>query len=125
MIPPVALPNDHTESSTPAHARLPMSSLKAGSVTSIAPKQKPSGSVAATSVRSPGDRSAPSHPWPPAAGSGRHARDGGDEANATVPPTSSAAASASAATGDSSAVAAAVSSGPSTKTSSIITESSA
>ena len=124
-IPPAALPSDHTASSTPAHARLAMSSLNAGSVTSIAPKQKPSGRVTRTSVWRPGDRSAPSQPSLRASGSGAHPREGGDAANASVPVTTRTMASAIAATGDTSAVATAVSSGPRTKTSSMITESSA
>src|SRR3954471_16215818 len=124
-IPPAALPSDQIASRTPDHARLAMSSLNAGSVTSIAPKQKPSGSVTSTSVCRPGERSAPSQPPLPPLGSGTHARDGGDAANANVPHTTRTIASASAATGESSAVATAVSSGPRTKTNSRIAESSA
>ena len=79
------LPSDHTDSSTPAHARSATSSLNAGSVTSIIPKHSPSGSVVATIVRRPDERSAPSQPWPRRAPSGRQSREGGDEAKAKVP----------------------------------------
>src|SRR3954451_5789383 len=89
-----------------------MASENAGSVTSIAPNEKPSGRVARTSVCRPGERSAPSHPWPPAAPDAGQARDGGEAVNASVPTITRTAAIPIAAAGDRSAVATAVSSGP-------------
>ena len=58
--PPTPLAADHTASSTPASSFVPSASLNAGSATSIEPSVKPTGRLASTSVRSPGDASAPS-----------------------------------------------------------------
>ena len=57
--PPSALPTDQIAISTPASWRLPSASANAGSTTSIAPNEKPTGSIAMTIVCSPGDRRAP------------------------------------------------------------------
>src|SRR4051794_41936715 len=98
-MPPTALPNDQIASRTPAVLRVATSSQKAGNVTSTAPKQKPTGSVAATSVRTPGYCSAPRKcrsPW----GSGRNAREGGIEVSHSVPTTEQTADSASAGVGE-------------------------
>ena len=60
--PPQALPSDQIAISGPASAGLPSDSPNAGNATSAAPTQKPIGSVVATSVRTPGLRSAPRRP---------------------------------------------------------------
>src|SRR4051812_32095314 len=58
-MPPTQLPNDQTASSSPAVPRVATSSQNAGKVTSTAPEQNPTGSVAATGVRTPGGCRAP------------------------------------------------------------------
>ena len=50
---PTPLPNDQIASSSPAVLRVATSSQNAGNVTSTAPKQNPTGNVAATRVRTP------------------------------------------------------------------------
>ena len=102
-----------------------MSLAKAGIVTSVAPKAKPAGAVAATSVRTPGDASAPSRwrSWSPA--SGRQAREAGAMTRTSVPRITKPAATRSAAAGEATMTIAAVSSGPVTKTSSMAMPSSA
>src|SRR5213078_3641144 len=98
-------------SSRPAVLRVATSSQNAGNVTSTAPKQKPTGSVAATSVRTPDDRSAPRKCRSPS-GSGRNARDGGIDVSHSVPTTELIAESASAGGGDATVTMTAVISGP-------------
>ena len=85
----------------------------------------PAGSDVSTSVRTPGDASAPQMPACGRSRSGCIARDGGSAVNITVPVTTLAAEITSAAGGESTVATTAVSSGPSTKISSISTESSA
>src|SRR3954449_10272253 len=86
-MPPTPLPNDQIASSSPAVPRVATSSQNAGNVTSTAPKQNPTGSVAATSVRTPGAWSAPRKCRPLSLGTGRNERDGGIDVSATVPMT--------------------------------------
>src|SRR5580765_5543040 len=86
-MPPTPLPNDQVASSSPAVLRVATSSQNAGNVTSTAPKQNPTGSVAATSVRTPEDCSAPSRCRGASFPAGRNARDGGIEVSASVPMT--------------------------------------
>ena len=61
--PPIPLPTDQIASSTPAAAAAPSSRLKAGMPTSRMPIPTPAGSDVKTSVRTPGDASAPSRPF--------------------------------------------------------------
>ena len=121
----MALPRAHTASSSPAQAGEPSSTANAGRLMSTAPKQKPTGSVASASVRTPPDRNAPSRPWLPASASGSHSRDGRCATNAAVPASEHAAHRPSAAIGEIAAMIAAAASGPTVKTVSITTESSA
>ena len=109
----------------PAGAAAPSAWLNAGIVTSQMPIPTPAGSDVRTSVRTPGDASAPSSRPLARLRSGRIARDGGSAVNVTVPTTTLTAETTSAAGGESTVATTAVSSGPSTKISSIITESSA
>src|SRR3954467_9996454 len=102
-MPPTALPNDQIASRMPAVPRVATSSQKAGNVTSTAPKQKPTGSVAATSVRTPRDCSAPRKWLPSVRGVGLKDREGGIEVNQSVPTTEQAADRASAGAGEATA----------------------
>ncbi len=102
-----------------------MSWLNAGSVTSQMPMPIPAGSDVSTSVRTPGDASAPSSPARGRPGSGSSAREGGSAVNVRVPAITLTAETISAAGGESTVAITAVSSGPRTKISSISTESSA
>src|SRR3954454_20729807 len=121
-MPPTALPNDQIASRTPAVLRVATSSQNAGNVTSTAPKQKPTGSVAATSVRTPAYRRAPRR-WRSPCGSGRNARDGGIEVSHRVPTTELTAERTSASGGDAIVTITAVISGPATNDSSTIAAS--
>ena len=121
----MALPRAHTASSSPAQAGEPSSTANAGRLMSTAPKQKPTGSVASASVRTPPDRNAPSRPRLPAPASGSHSRDGRCATNAAVPASEHAAHRPSAAIGEIAAMVTAAASGPTVKTVSISTESSA
>ena len=109
----------------PAVAAAPLASLNAGSVTSQIPIPIPAGSDVSTSVRTPGEPSAPSAPARGRPGCGRIARDGGSAVKATVPAMTLAAESTSAAGGVSTVATSAVTSGPAMKINSISTESSA
>src|SRR3954447_6336121 len=124
-MPPTPLPSDQVASSSPAVLRVATSSQKAGNVTSTAPKQNPTGRVAATSVRTPEDCSAPSRWRGPSCGVGRNARDGGTPATAGVPVTEQIAESASAGAGEATETITAVSSGPPTNDTSTIAASRA
>src|SRR5205814_560443 len=95
-MPPTPLPSDQVASSSPAVPRVATSSQNAGNVTSTAPKQNPTGSVAATSVRTPRDCSAPRKCGDSPRGVGRNERDGGIEVSQSVPTTELAADSPSA-----------------------------
>jgi hypothetical protein len=123
--PPIALAAAHTDSSAPAHAGAPCSDANAGRLISTAPKQNPIGTVASMIVRTPDERSAPSIPCEPAAGSGRHVRDGLRVTNNAVPDSVHSAHRISAAIGETIATIAAANSGPAVNSSSIATESSA
>jgi hypothetical protein len=89
------------------------------------PMPIPAGSDVSTSVRTPGDASAPHTPAAGRSCSGCIARDGGSAVNVTVPAITLTADTTSAAGGERTVATSAVSSGPSTKISSISTESSA
>jgi hypothetical protein len=80
---------------------------------------------ASSSVRTPGERNAPSIPCRAPASDGRHPRDGGWATNSATPTTVQAALSTSAAAGETSAMTAAEISGPVVNSSSIATESTA
>ncbi len=124
--PPTPLAADHAASSTPASSFEPSASLKAGSTTSSVPKAKPTGRLASTSVRRPGDASAPrpraGRPASVASGPGLPARPASIQ---EVPSSTQPADTISAYWGPTVATTSVVSSGPITKTISIITESSA
>src|SRR5437016_11803859 len=107
-MPPTPLPNDQMASSRPAVPRVATSSQNAGNVTSTAPKQNPTGRVAATSVRTPGDCSAPRKWRFSAFGVGRKDRDGGIDVSQSVPTTELAAESPRAGAGEVAATIAAV-----------------
>src|SRR3954469_19862377 len=124
-MPPTPLPNDQIASSNPAVLRVATSSQKAGNVTSTAPKQNPTGSVAATSVRTPEERSAPRMWRSSCCGVGWKARDGGIDVNHSVPTTELIADTASAGGGEATVTITAVISGPATNESSTIAASSA
>src|SRR3954452_17698126 len=124
-MPPTPLPNDQIASSSPAVPRVATSSQNAGNVTSTAPKQNPTGRVAATSVRTPGDCSAPRKWLSSRFGVGRNEREGGSDVSASVPTTELTADTASAGAGEATVTIAAVSSGPPTNANSTIAASSA
>ena len=111
--------------SAPAAAREPWSVAKAVIVTSVAPSAKPTGAVAATMVRTPGEASAPSRWRSWSRASGLQAREAGDATSTTVPRRTKAHETSSAAAGEATTRMAAVSRGPVTKTSSMAMPSSA
>ena len=92
----------------------------------MAPKPMPTGSIDSTSVRMPGEASAPRRPPPGSRSRCAEACSRGSLAlNSAVPSTTAAPESTRAAAGATSAIAAAVSSGPAMKIVSVSTESSA
>ena len=111
--------------SAPAAAREPWSVAKAVIVTSVAPSAKPTGAVAATMVRTPGEASAPSRWRSWSRASGRQARDAGEVTRTIVPMITKPQETSSATAGEATTTMAAVSSGPATKTSSMAMPSSA
>jgi hypothetical protein len=124
--PAIPLPTDHTASSTPASAFEPSASLKAGTATSIEPRANPTGRLANTSVRRPGSASAPS-PYacrPSRLGSGP-GRPASRLSISRVPVSTQVAETSRAYWGPAVATIAVVTSGPTTNTISISTESSA
>ena len=121
--PPTSDPSEKPASATPASARLPCASAKAGIAISADPNPSPMQSERSASVLTPTEDSAPSREvWRSSAGS--ESRTGGSRMNANVPIAAITAAPATAAAG-SNVARTATSSGPPTKITSWSAASSA
>ena len=82
--PPTRLPKPQTPSTKPVALGRPAASHSAGTATSIMPTPAPTTVIVASSVRTPGEVSAPASP-PTRSGSGCHAREAAVAANISVP----------------------------------------